>query len=62
MELAKFLSAPSQKKPTDYAVTADPSLTPSDIASGKGLVFLPAAVDGVSCHSRKLLSEEKRTS
>ena len=29
----------------DSAVTADPSLTPSDIASGKGLGFLPAAVE-----------------
>lgn len=34
-------------------VTANPSLTPSDIACGKGLGFLPAAVDGASCHSGK---------
>jgi len=59
MELAKFLSQVKTKK-TDYAVTADPSLTPSDIASGKGLGFLPAAVDGASCHSRKLLSKKLR--
>ena len=43
------------KSKIDSAVTADPSLTPySDIASGKGLGFLPAAVDGASCHSGKV--------
>ena len=43
------------KSKIDSAVTADPSLTPySDIASGKGPGFLPAAVDGASCHSGKV--------
>ena len=40
------------KSKIDSAVTADPSLTPSDIASGKGLGFFP--VDGASCHSGKV--------
>ena len=42
------------KSKIDAAVTANPSLTPSDIACGKGLGFLPAAVDGASCHSGKM--------
>ena len=30
------------------AVLANPALTPSDISCGKGLGFIPSAVDGAS--------------
>ena len=49
------------KSKIDSAVTADPSLTPSEIASGKALGFLPAAVDGASCHSGKVSLVIKET-
>ena len=36
------------------AVKANPSLTPSDIQTGKGIGFIPAAVDGASSHLGKI--------
>ena len=36
------------------AVHINPSLTASDIAQGKGLPFIPSAVDGASSHIGKL--------
>ena len=33
------------------AVSTNPALTPSDIACGKGIGFIPSAVDGASSHT-----------
>ena len=42
------------------AVSANPSLTTSDIAQGKGLGFLPSAADDASCHTGKISQEVRR--
>ena len=47
------------------AVISNPALTPTDIASGKGLGFTPSAVDAASSHLGKLarkVSQVKRSS
>ena len=36
------------------AITANPTLTPTDISAGKGLNFTPFAVDGASAHIGKI--------
>ncbi len=38
------------KEKIQTAVVSNPALTPSDIASGKGLGFVPSAVDVASSH------------
>ena len=43
------------------AISANPSLTQSDIACGNGLGFIPSAVDGASSHSGKVSQEIKKT-
>ena len=42
------------------AITTNPSLTTTDITCGKGLGFLPAAVDGASCNSDRVSLAVKR--
>ena len=42
------------------AITTNPSLTTADITCGKGLGFLPAAVDGASCNSDRVSLAVKR--
>ena len=45
------------------AVTSNPTLTPTNIAAGKGLDFTPSAVDGASAHLGKvsrLVNQVKR--
>ena len=44
------------------AVISNPALTPTDIASGKGLGFTPSAVDAASSHLGKLVCQVKRSS
>ena len=45
------------------AVSANPALTPSEVASGKGIGFLPSAVDDASCHMGKISQQiQKRKS
>ena len=43
------------------AILANPALTPSDISCGKGLGFIPSAVDGASSHSGKVSQEVRKT-
>ena len=43
------------------AVLTNPALTPTDISCGKGLGFIPSAVDGASSHSDKLSLEIKES-
>ena len=43
------------------AILANPALTPSDISCGKGLGFIPSAVDGTSSHSGKVSQEVRKT-
>ena len=42
------------KSKISEAIHINPSLTPSDIAQGKGLPFIPSAVDGASSHIGKV--------
>ena len=53
MELPKLLAIYAKSKITE-AVYINPSLIASDIAQGKGLPFIPSAVDGTSSHIGKL--------
>ena len=41
------------------AITNNPALTPTDIAHGKGLGFIPSAVDGACSHSGKVSYENQ---
>ena len=43
------------------AICANPALTPSEVACGKGLGFIPAAVDGASSHTGKVSHEIRKT-
>ena len=43
------------------AVLANPALTPSDVCCGKGLGFIPSAVDCASCHIGKVSQEVRKT-
>lgn len=43
------------------AISANPALTPTDIAPGKGLGFIPSAVDSASSHTGKVSQEIKKT-
>ena len=43
-----------KSKITDVHMNVNPSLTASDIVQGKGLPFIPSAVDGASSHIGKL--------
>ena len=43
------------------AVSTNPALTRSDIACGKGIVFIPSAVDGASSHTGKVSHEIHKT-
>ena len=43
-----------RKSKITEAVHINPSLTSSDIAQGKGLPFIPSAIDGASLHIGKL--------
>ena len=36
------------------AIFVNPSLTPSEIMCGKGLDFIPSAIDSASCHTGKV--------
>ena len=49
------------KEKISDAVSANPALTPFDIACGKGLGFIPSAVDSASSHTGKVFQEIKRT-
>ena len=49
-----------KEKITD-AISANPALTPSEIACGKGLGFIPSAVDGASSHTGKVSQEIRKT-
>ena len=49
------------KEKISDAVCANPALTPSEISCGKGLGFLPSAVDGASSHTGKVSHEIKKT-
>ena len=43
------------------AVSTNPALTPSDIACGKGIGFIPSAIDGASSHTGKVSHEIRKT-
>ena len=43
------------------AISANSALTPSEIACGKGLGFIPSAVDGASSHTGKVSQEIRKT-
>ena len=43
------------------AISANPALTPSEISCGKGLGFIPSAVDGASSHKGKVSQEIRKT-
>ena len=47
----------SVKEKISDAISSNPALTPSDIACGKGLGFIPSAVDGASSHTGKVSQE-----
>ena len=47
-----------KEKITD-AISANPALTPSEIACGKGLGFIPSAVDGASSHTVKVSQDKE---
>ena len=49
------------KEKIGHAISVNPTLTPSDIASGKGLGFIPSAVDGASNHTGKVSLEIRKT-
>ena len=44
----------SVKEKICNAISSNPALTPSDIACGKGLGFIPSAVDVASSHTGKV--------
>lgn len=43
------------------AITANPTLTPTEIACGKGIGFIPSAIDDASCHTGKVSEEIRKT-
>ena len=49
------------KEKIDHAITVNPALSPSDIVCGKGIGFIPSAVDSASCHTGKVSQEIKKT-
>ena len=49
------------KEKINDAIIANPALTPSEIACGKGIGFIPSAVDQASSHTGKVSQEIKRT-
>ena len=51
----------SVKEKISDAISSNPALTPSDIACGKGLGFIPSAVDGASSHTGKVSQEIRKT-
>ena len=42
------------------AISANPALKPSELACGKGLRFIPSAVDDASSHAGKVSHEIKK--
>lgn len=48
------------KEKISKAVLLNPTLKPSDIACGRGVGFVPSAVDGASSHSGKVSREVKK--
>jgi hypothetical protein len=48
------------KEKISTAVSINPTLKPSEIARGKGLGFIPSAVDGASIHSEKVTQEIRK--
>ena len=42
-----------------YAITSNPTLTPLDVTCGKGLGFIPSAVDAACSHPGKVGYEVK---
>ena len=49
------------KEKIGAAISTNPALTPSDIACGKGMGFIPSAVDGASSHTGKVSQEIRKT-
>ena len=49
------------KEKINNAISANPALTPSEIACGKGIGFIPSAVDQASSHTGKVSQEIRRT-
>ena len=49
------------KEKINNATSANPALTPFEIACGKGIGFIPSAVDQASSHTGKVSQEIKRT-
>ena len=49
------------KEKINNAISANPALTPSEIAYGKGIGFIPSAVDQASSYTRKVSQEIKKT-
>ena len=50
-----------KEKISAAAATANPTLTPSDIAHGKGVGFIPSAVDKTSTHTGKISEQIRKT-
>ena len=42
------------------AILSNPTLTPTDLASGKGIGFIPSAIDAASCHLGKIARQVKK--
>ena len=49
------------KEIIDHAITVNPALSPSDIVCGKGISFIPSAVDSASCYTGKVSQEIMKT-
>ena len=49
------------KEKINDAISANPTLTPSEIACGKGVGFIPSAIDLASSHTGKVLQVIKKT-
>lgn len=45
----------------EKAISANPALTPSEIACGQGIGFIPSAIDQASSHTGKVSQEIRRT-
>lgn len=43
------------------AISPNPALTPTDVACGKGIGFIPSAVDSASSHMGKVSQEIRKT-
>ena len=49
------------KEKISNAIYVNPSLTPSEIACGKGLGFIPSAINSASCHTGKVTQQIWKT-